>query len=132
MKIRNNNSVVIKYTTAGVIFGIIFPCLSTSIEIVNQHLPFKFSSFLLVQQQNPLMLIIDSALLVLGYFGYQVGIRQQKLLDQADHLEDLVTKRSDDILRQKLFYEALVENSPVAITTLDQDHRVTDCVSIFL
>jgi PAS domain S-box-containing protein len=77
-----------------------------------------------VQQQNPLLWITDTAPLVLGYFGYQVGIRQQKLLDQTDHLEDLVNERSDEILRQKLFYEALMENSPIAIVTLDQHHQV--------
>jgi len=119
-----NYSEVIKFTIAGVIFGIIFPFLSTSIEIINQNLPFNFPSFLLMHQQNPLLWIIDTALLVLGFFGYQIGIRQQKLLDQASHLEDMVTERSDEILRQKLFYEALVENSPIAITTLDQNHRV--------
>jgi len=107
-----------------VIFGIIYPFLSTSIEIIEHDLPFDFSTYLSVQQQNPLLWIIDTALLVLGFLGYQVGIRQKRLLDQADHLEDLVNERSDEILRQKLFYEALVENSPIAIATLDQNHRV--------
>jgi len=124
MKINKNYSEVIKFTVTGVIFGFIFPFLSTNMVIISQSLPFNFSSFLLVHQQNPLMWIIDTALLVLGFFGYQVGIRQQKLLDQAIQLESLVVKRSDEILRQKLFYEALVENSPIAIATLDQNHRV--------
>ena len=124
MKKIKNYSEVIKFTIAGAIFGLIFPFLSTNIEIINQNLPLSFSSFLEMQQQNPLLWIIDSALPILGFFGYQVGIRQQKLLDKAGHLEDLVTERSDEILRQKLFYEALVENSPIAITTLDQNHRV--------
>ena len=106
------------------IFGIIYPFLSTSIEIIEHDLPFDFSTYLSVQQQNPLLWIIDTALLVLGFLGYQVGIRQKRLLDQADHLEDLVNERSDEILRQKLFNEALVENSPIAIATLDQNHRV--------
>jgi len=124
MKKLNNYSEVIKFTIAGAISGIIFPFFSTNIEIINQNLPFNSPSFLLVQQQNPLLWIIDTAILILGFFGYQVGIRQQKLLDQASHLEYLVTERSDEILQQKLFYEALVENSPIAITTLDQHHRV--------
>ncbi len=124
MKKIKDYSEVIKFTITGVIFGFVFPFLSTKIVIINQNLPFNFSSFLLVQQQNPLLWIIDTAFLVIGFFGYQVGIRQQKLLDQASHLEDMVTERSDEILRQKLFYEALVENSPIAITTLDQNHRV--------
>ena len=124
MKKIKEYSEVIKYTVAGVIFGIIYPFLSTSIEIIEHDLTFDFSTYLSVQQQNPLLWIIDTALLVLGFLGYQVGIRQKRLLDQADHLEDLVNERSDEILRQKLFYEALVENSPIAIATLDQNHRV--------
>ncbi len=106
------------------IFGFTYPFLSTSIDIIDHDLPFDFSTFLSVQQQNPLLWITYTALFVLGFFGFQVGIRQQRLLDQADHLEDLVNERSDEILRQKLFYEALVENIPIAITTLDQHHKV--------
>ena len=115
---------VVKYTIAGIVFGIIYPFLSTSIEIIKYNLPFNFSTFLLVQKQNPLLLLIDTAFFVLGFFGYQIGIRQQKLLDLTDHLEDLVKERSDEIIRQKLFYEALVENNPVAIVTLDQHHQI--------
>ncbi|MDO9546332.1 MAG: GGDEF domain-containing protein [Pelolinea sp.] len=124
MKNIENNLEVIKYTLAGVIFGIIYPFLSTFIELIEFDLPLNLSNFLYVQQQNPLLWIMDSALLVLGFFGYQVGVRQQKLIFQAANLERLVNERSEEILRQKLFYEALVENSPIAIVTLDQKHQV--------
>ncbi len=124
MKKVKKYSEVIKYTVAGVIFGFTYAFLATSIDIIEHDLPFNFTSFLSLQQQNPLLWIIYTALLVLGFFGFQVGIRQQKLLDQADHFEDLVNERSDEILRQKLFYEALVENIPIAIATLDQHHKV--------
>jgi hypothetical protein len=76
MKSVKNHSEVNKYTVAGVIFGIFFPFLFTSIEIIEHDLLFNFSAFLSVQQQNPLLWITDTALLVLGYFGYQVGIHQ--------------------------------------------------------
>jgi diguanylate cyclase (GGDEF)-like protein/PAS domain S-box-containing protein len=87
-------------------------------------LPLNFSNFLAMQKQNPLLWIIDSTIPILGFFGYQVGVRQRKLVYQAVNLEDLVSERSEEILKQKLFYEALVENSPIAIVTLDQYHKV--------
>ena len=124
MKKNKNYSEVVKFTIAGIIFGLIYPFLSTLIEIVEHDLPLNLSNFFYIQQHNPLIWIVDSALLVLGFFGYQVGVRQQKLIYQADNLEDLVNNRSEDVLRQKLFYEALVENSPIAIVTLDQKHQV--------
>ena len=124
LKKKRNHTEVIKYTVAGLVFGIIFPFISTSIEIIEHDLLFNFSTFLSVQQQNPLLWIIDTAPLVLGVFAYQIGIRQQRLFSQTDHLEDLVKDRSDEILRQKLFYEALFETSPIAIVTLDQHHQV--------
>ena len=100
-----------------------FPFFSTYIELGKFGLPLNFSNFMVIQQ-NPLLWIIDSAILILGYFGYQVGIRQQKLVFQAKNLEDLVSERSEEILRQKIFYEALIDKSPIAIVTLDQDHSV--------
>ena len=124
MKNAKKYSEVIRYTVAGVIFGILLPILSTNFEIIEYDLPLNFSAFLAMQQQNPLLWVIDTAPFLLGFFGYQVGIRQMKLLDHTDRLEDLVNERSDEILRQKLFYEALVENSPIAIVTLDKHHRV--------
>ena len=123
MKEKKNRE-VIKYTIAGFLFGCLFPYLSTTIEIFEHDLPFTAASFFQVQANNPLLWIIDSAIPILGYFGYQVGIRQKKLSDQAEQLEELVSERSDEILRQKLFYEALVENSPLAVVTLDENHRV--------
>ncbi len=115
---------VVKYTIIGIIFGTIYPFLSTSIEIIKHNFPYNLSSFLSVQKQNPLLWVTYPAIFIIGFFGYQIGIRQQKLLDLTDHLEDLVKDRSDEILRQKLFYEALVENNPVAIVTLDQHHQI--------
>ncbi len=42
MRNTKKHSEVIKYTIAGVIFGILFPFLSTSTEIIDHDLPFIF------------------------------------------------------------------------------------------
>ena len=68
--------------------------------------------------------MIDTAPLFLGFFAFLAGIRQQKIEEQRDRIEDLVESRSLEVIRQKLFYEALVQNNPIAIVTLDKDHQI--------
>ena len=115
---------VVKFTIAGVLFGLIFPILSTLIELIEFNQPFSFSAFLSMQRSNPLLWVIDLAVPIFGFVGFLIGRQQQKLMHQAENLEYQVETRSDQILKQKLFYEALVENNPVAIVTLDPQHRI--------
>jgi diguanylate cyclase (GGDEF)-like protein/PAS domain S-box-containing protein len=117
-------SVVHKFTVAGIVFGCMFPFLATIIEVFAYNLPLNLASFILAQRENPLLWIIDSAIPILGFLGYLVGHRQQKLILQAESLEDCINDRSKEILQRKLFYEAMVENSPIAIVTLDPHHRI--------
>jgi len=86
--------------------------------------PAGFESWFQVQRNNPLLWIIDSAILILGIAGYIAGSRQTKLEEQSRKLETMVETKSQDLIQQKLFYEALVENNPIAIVTLDKDHRI--------
>jgi len=113
-----------KLTAAGVFFGCLFPFLATAIEVSDHNYPFNLASFLLVQRENPLLWIIDSAVPILGFFGFLVGQRQHQLVLQAENLEECIVDRSKEILNQNLFYEALVENSPIAIVTLDPHHLI--------
>ncbi len=117
-------SPVIEYTIAGSLFGIIFPLAASIIEIQRSDLSLSFENLFLVQRNNPLLWIIDSAIVILGIAGFMTGSRQKKLEEQSRNLESTVEKRSQDLIHQKLFYEALVENNPIAIATLDKDHRI--------
>lgn len=117
-------SPVIVYTFAGSLFGIIFPIAASIIEIHGSDLTLSIGNLVRVQMNNPLLWIIDSAVVILGIAGYIAGSRQKELEEQSRHLESTVEKRSQDLIRQKLFYEALVENNPIAIVTLDKDHRI--------
>ncbi len=48
-------------------------------------------------------------------------------------MEDITERRKaeDEIRRQKHYFETLVENTPVAIVTLDHHHRITGCNPAF-
>jgi diguanylate cyclase (GGDEF)-like protein/PAS domain S-box-containing protein len=117
------NRSVLKYTLFGILFGLVFPVLATASEILNHAMAFSWQTITSIHS-NRLIWIIDSAPFFLGIFAYNAGIRQRELLEQAGKLEQLVEQRSKEIIRQKLFYEALVDNNPIATVTLDQDQRV--------
>ena len=115
--------VIVKYTLFGVFFGLLFPIVATINEFIIHQIDFSWQSIVSIHQ-NTLVLIIDSAPFFLGVFAYAIGVRQNKLIKHNEHLEELVNNRSKDVIRQKLFYEALVDNSPIAIVTLDQNHKI--------
>lgn len=115
---------VIKYTVAGVLFGLIFPVAATLIEVAQRQLNLSWSSIALVQTTSPLVWIVDSAPLFLGIFANQTGKREDKLQEQTKLLEQQVEERSTEIMHQKLFFEALVNNNPIAIVTMDRNQRI--------
>jgi diguanylate cyclase (GGDEF)-like protein/PAS domain S-box-containing protein len=47
------------------------------------------------------------------------------------NLEKRIAERTAEISNQKQFYEALVLNSPIAIVTLDPEHRIQSCNPAF-
>jgi len=113
-----------KFSIAGALFGSAFPFLATTIEILNNNLPLSFESLVRIQRTNPLLWIIDSAIPILTAAGYLIGNRQQQLKLQTVVLEDGIRERSQEIHERQLFYEALVETSPIAIVTLDPNHKI--------
>lgn len=113
-----------KFSIAGALFGSAFPFLATTIEILNNNLPLSFESLVRIQRTNPLLWIIDSAIPILAAAGYLIGNRQQQLKLQTVVLEDGIRERSQEIHERQLFYEALVETSPIAIVTLDPNHKI--------
>ena len=120
---KKSKDILFKYALFGFLFGFIFPLLSIIVEISRQSLAFSWQSVTAVHN-NHLLWIIDTAPIFWGLFAYNTGIGQKKLLIQTEKFEQLVEQRSKDIVRQKLFYEALVDNNPIATVTLDQDQKI--------
>ena len=121
---KNTFSPVLIYTISGVFFGFLFPLLSSIIDVNLQGYSLSLSSILRIQKSNPLLWVIDTAPLFLGIFAWFAGTRQKKLQDQANKLEGLVELRSQEVIRQKLFFESLFQNNPIAVVTLDKNHSI--------
>jgi len=57
--------------------------------------------------------------------------KNRELKEILATLEQRIAERTAEIFRQKQFYQALVENSPIAIVTLDREHHILACNPAF-
>lgn len=57
--------------------------------------------------------------------------KNSQLQEVLASLEQRIADRTGEILQQKQFYQALVDNSPIAIVTLDKGHRILSCNPAF-
>ncbi len=72
-------SYTIQFTLFGAVFGLMFPVAGTILEVFLQGLPLGWASLREVQRSQPLLWIIDSAPLVLGWVFSLAGRRQDIL-----------------------------------------------------
>jgi PAS domain S-box-containing protein len=84
------------YVLWGMIGGIIFPALGTLIDVLNHDLPLTFSSILLSQQTQPLLWIIDTAPIILGFMAGMIG-RQRTLSLENIELGQVIKNRAEEL-----------------------------------
>lgn len=120
---RIKNKRPARYALQGFFEGLLIPALGFIIEIIRLDLPLSLSSIVKIHINNPLLWLIDSMPLFISFLSYAYN-REIELTAQTKYLEKEIEKRSNKILEQKTFYESLINNSPVAIVTMDADQRI--------
>lgn len=75
-----------RYAGFGFLFGLLFPIGATLVRVTTGDLPISIASLLMVQSADPLLWIIDTAPIILGFFAGLAGYRQ-----------DMVNKRLADL-----------------------------------
>ena len=113
-----------KYFFGGFLVGCLFPLIAFYVECQRVSLPCTLTSLRQIQNINPLILIIELVPFLAGFLAVFIGDREHKLLVQNLQLEEHIQERSQEIFEQKLFYEAVFNNSPAAIVTLDANHKI--------
>lgn len=73
--------VILLYTTAGVLFGSLFPLSSTLWLMIDGGYAISVQNFFIVQSLHPLEWMIDTAPIFLGLFAYIAGVRQANVLN---------------------------------------------------
>ena len=61
----------------------------------------------------------------------ELEVSNQRLSVVRNSLEQRVAVRTDEIRRQKQFFEALVKHSPIAVVSMDLEHNVVACNPAF-
>ncbi|MBI5054118.1 MAG: PAS domain S-box protein [Chloroflexi bacterium] len=141
-----------RYTFYGALFGLCFPIGATIFDAIARGLPLTFAGFVYAHTTQPLHWVIDSAPFFLGLYLGLAGKQRDQVERIAEHLEQEVKDRTAEILKanqklgeeieerkqieletrkQKQYFESLVVNSPLAVVTLDLDHRITSCNPAF-
>ncbi len=98
-----------RYTLFGILFGLLFPVISSLLWLYQNQLPLTFTNLVLVQVNNPLQWIINSAPLFLGLFAYFVGVRQDHVNQLNLDLEASLAER-DKLLEQLATAKLELEN----------------------
>lgn len=141
-----------RYTLFGFFFGLIFPLAGTLMEVMLSSISLHPKNFWRVQLGNPILLIVDTAPLVLALIFRAIGKREEVLEGIQRALEERVAQRTrelrktnaalaaeneekkiaeKEILRQKNYLQALIENSPTAIVLLDTEQKILHCNPAF-
>jgi GAF domain-containing protein len=83
---RQNRSSTLDYALYGVLLGLFLALVSAILDVLVQQLPLTLESVLLAQQSNPLLWVIDTTPLLLGFCGALVGKRQDALARLSESL----------------------------------------------
>lgn len=105
-----------RYTLIGVAFGILFPAISTVLKVVLSPQGFSLGGMVLVQKTDPLLWVIDSAPIFLGFFASLAGRQTDRVLMVNQELRD----RENDLKNIQLNLEQEVKNRTSALDNANQ------------
>ena len=104
-----------RYALAGAVFGLIFPIVASIIRILNAGLPLRFSSVITVHINDPLLWIIDTAPIFLGFFASLAGRRQ----DDLEKTNSVLRAREQELETTQLALEERVKERTRELTTMN-------------
>lgn len=114
------------YKTAaiGLAAGVAFVIAAIAITCATARLPFALASILTAHQVNPTIFLIDTALPILGTIAYFIGrfIAQRRY--DAESLQLLVDKRTEQLSEQQAESERIFKNLRDGIFTLNHERRI--------
>jgi PAS domain S-box-containing protein len=126
-----------RYTLFGVLMGCLFPLLGMLFAVWVNHLPSGWKDFVEMQRDQPLLWIIDTAPLFLGFAFGVAGNREDSLTRIKLHLEQTVSERTAQLLGEvddrkrveealageKTLLRTLIDNLPDRIYIMDAQGR---------
>lgn len=141
-----------KYTIFGFLFGLLFPIAGIFLEILLSAKSNSPKNLWQLHLENPILFIIDTAPFILATIFRAIGKREDLLTDTQHALENRVAQRTAELqktnralaaeneerkraeketMRQKQYFQALIENSPAAVVLLENDQSIMHCNPAF-
>ncbi len=121
------NSYANIYTLYGVMFGLLFPVISTFLECANNSTSITLQNLIQVNLGNPLLWVIDSAPIWLGLFARVGGVYYDKILklNHSLNMDKSSSEASLDITTNELLNQMAALNEHCIISTTDIDGTIT-------
>ncbi len=112
-----------RYSLFGFLMGCFFPILGMLFAVWVNHLPSGWADFVRMQRDEPLLWIVDTAPLFLGFAFGVAGRREDSLTQIKLHLEETVSERTAQLLGEvddrKQVEKALAEERTLLRTSID-------------
>ena len=105
-----------RYALIGVVFGFLFPTISTIARVLLSQLPLNFPNAILVQRTDPLLWIIDTAPVVLGLISAYAG-RQH---DMVSRINKELREREFELKDNQLNLERYVNDRTAELELANQ------------
>ena len=114
---------IFKLALKGFSLGLIILFGAILTELFVQNLDFSVPSLVQIHNNNPRMWFFDCVplLMMVIFVVYEHGVF---LIAQKKYLEQEIAKRSKKINEQKIYFESLINNNPVALVTMDENQKI--------
>jgi len=122
MKIIRNK--MVSYAFYGFLLGFVFPIAGTLYEANRTGVELSLLTVLKMHIEEPLLLIIDLAPLVLAVFAGLIGRQASRLYKVSIRLEEQIAEQAIKTQNEHYFFQALITSSPFAVVQLDINHRI--------
>ena len=111
------------YTLVGFSLGVFFPLILYLIALVRIE---ENTVDSLVTGPNSFLIEIAVMPFILGFAGYLIGRGQDKLIGVTNQMRKFINEQERMVTQEHFYFDALVQNSPLAVVPLDSDHRYSE------
>ena len=116
---------ILNYTIWGIVFGCLFPLLSTIIALHKESLNFSWANILYLHRSNTLLQIIDTAPFFLGIFSFFIGYRTYELLKSRQQFnETMLEAAKNNLVVAQEKNKAILESSTDAVLSFNANQKV--------
>lgn len=129
---RRGERTTVRYMFSAFWFGLLFPFTATVIDILVRGLPMHVSSVLVVQTQQPLHWIIDSAPLALALAGWIAGARQESVEEFSAGLETRVSERTSELALNTARLQTIAEVGSFVTQARDLNQLLREVVDLIV